>query len=133
MRSNRLGCLTSTGILAALITAFVIAGYAYARGGLMYSPGSLSTHGDRTLGGVTSHTQTNGDCEACHTAPWDSATMADRCAACHTDIAQQMRDVATLHGTLLHKDPNLGCRHCHPEHRGADAQLTVMEDAIFSA
>jgi hypothetical protein len=131
MRSNRLGCLTSTGLLAALITALVIAGYAYARGGWMYSPGALSRRGYRMLGGVTSHAGTGGDCKACHTAPWEPETMADRCAVCHTDIAEQMRDVATMHGTLLHDNPNLGCRHCHPEHRGADARLTVMEDASF--
>jgi hypothetical protein len=97
----------------------------------MYSPGPLSAQGHRALGGVTSHAQTAGNCKACHTAPWESATMADRCAVCHTDIAEQMRDVATMHGTLLHKDPELGCRHCHPEHRGPDAQLTSMEDASF--
>jgi hypothetical protein len=97
----------------------------------MYSPGPLSTHGDRTLGGVTSHAEIGGDCKACHTAPWESATMADRCTGCHTGIAEQMRDVATMHGTLMHNDPNLGCWHCHPEHRGADAQLTVKEDASF--
>jgi hypothetical protein len=57
--------------------------------------------------------------------------MADRCAICHTDIAEQMRDVATMHGTLMHDNSNLSCRHCHPEHRGADAQLTAMEDASF--
>jgi hypothetical protein len=131
MRSNRFGCLTGTGILAALITALAIAGYAFARGGSMYSPGPLSTHGDRTLGGVTSHAETGGDCNACHTAPWESATMADHCTVCHTGIAEEMRDVATMHGTLIHKDPNLGCWHCHPEHRGPDAQLTVMEDASF--
>jgi hypothetical protein len=131
MKSNRLGCLTSTGILAALVTAVVIAGYAYARGASMYNPGPLSRHGDRRLGGVTSHAEIGGDCKACHTEPWESATMADRCAVCHTDIAEQMRDVATMHGTLLHDSPNLGCQHCHPEHRGADAQLTVMEDASF--
>jgi cytochrome c3-like protein len=131
MRSNRFGCLTSTGILAALITALAIAGYAYARGGSMYSPGPLSAQGGRTLGGVTSHAGTGSDCKACHTAPWESAKMADRCVACHTDIAKQMREVATVHGTLMHKDPNLGCRHCHPEHRGTDAALTAMEDASF--
>ena len=54
--------------------------------------------------------------------------MADRCTSCHTDIAGQMRDVATLHGTFFHNDPRLGCRHCHPEHRGVDAPLTLMED-----
>src|SRR6185295_3679312 len=105
MRSNRFGCLTSTGILAALITALAIAGYAYARGGSMYSPGPLNTQGDRALGGVTSHSGTGGDCKACHTAPWEPATMADRCVVCHTDIADQMRDVATVLGTLMHNDP----------------------------
>lgn len=131
MQNNRLGCLSGTGILAALISALVIAGYAYARGGLIYNPGPLSTHGDETLGGVTSHAEISGDCEACHTAPWESAVMADRCAICHTNIAEQMRDVASMHGTLVHDNPDLGCRHCHPEHRGADAKLTVMEDASF--
>jgi hypothetical protein len=131
MRSNRLGCLSGTGILAALVTALVIAGYAYARGGLMYNPGALSTQGVRTLGGVTSHAATDGECKACHVAPWESATMADRCTVCHTEIAGQMRDIATVHGTLFHNDPGLGCRHCHPEHRGTDAALTVMDGKTF--
>lgn len=131
MQNRRIGCLSPVGIIAALITAFVIAGYAYARGGLMYNPGPLSARGVRTLGGVTSHAQTGGDCQACHVAPWESATMADRCTACHAEIGEQMRNVATVHGSLMHNDPGLGCRHCHPEHRGADAQLTEMNDATF--
>ena len=131
MRNKRLGCLSGTGILAALITALVIAGFAFARGGLMYSPGPLSTQGAKTLGGVTSHAATGKDCKACHVTPWESATMADRCTACHTDIAAQMRAVATMHGTLLHNNPALSCRHCHPEHRGAAAPLTEMKDATF--
>ena len=131
MRNNRPGCLTGTGILAALVTGLVIAGYAYARGGLIYNPGPLSTHGDQILGGVSSHAETGGDCKSCHVAPWESATMADRCIACHVEIGEQMRDVATVHGALFHDNPSLGCRHCHPEHRGVDAPLTVMEDATF--
>jgi hypothetical protein len=120
-----------SGILAAVITALALAGFAYARGGLIYSPGPLSAQGARLLGGVASHAETGEDCSACHTAPWDSATMADRCTSCHTDIAEQMRDVATVHGTVAHNDPGLGCRHCHPEHRGAEAALTVMDSAKF--
>jgi hypothetical protein len=42
-----------------------------------------------------------------------------------------MREVATLHGSLMHDNPDLGCRHCHPEHRGADASLTEMDSAAF--
>jgi hypothetical protein len=128
MRNRRLGCLTGPGILAAFIVALIITGYAYARGGLLYSPGQLSTQGGRTRGGVTSHAETGGACSACHTAPWDSATMADRCTDCHTEIAEDMRNVATLHGALMHNDPAPGCRHCHPEHRGTNAPLTEIED-----
>lgn len=131
MRTNRLGCLTGTGLLAALITALVIAGYAYASGGWMYNPGPLNAQKGEMLGGVASHAELGGNCEACHTAPWESAVMADRCAVCHTDIARQMKDVASMHGTLLHNNPNLGCRHCHPEHRGANAKLTELGDAEF--
>src|SRR5512141_2103857 len=104
MRTNRLGCLSGTGLLAALITALAIAGYAYARGGRMYSPGPLNAQSGQALGGVTSHAETGGRREACHTAPWDSATLEDRCTACHTDIAEQMRNVATMHGTLTHNN-----------------------------
>jgi hypothetical protein len=57
--------------------------------------------------------------------------MADRCAVCHSDIAAQMKEAASMHGTMLHDNPRLGCRHCHPEHRGADASLTEMNDAAF--
>lgn len=128
MRTNRLGCLTGTGIIAALITAFAIAGFAYARGGLMYNPGPLNAQSEEreVLGGVSSHAEIGGDCGACHTAPWEPAKMEDRCVDCHGGIAVQMQDVASMHGTMLHKNPDLQCRHCHPEHRGAEAKLTEL-------
>ena len=37
----------------------------------MYNPGPLSTHGDEMLGGVKSHAEIGGKCDACHTAPWE--------------------------------------------------------------
>jgi hypothetical protein len=118
-------------MIAMFVAVLFLAGYAFARGGVMFSPGPLNSQPGEMLGGVTSHAETGGDCEACHVAPWESETMADRCTACHTTIAEQMRDVATMHGTLMHDNPNLGCRHCHPEHRGAEAALTRMDDAAF--
>ena len=132
MRNNsRLGCLTGTGILAALITALVIAGYAYARGGLLYNPGPLNAQGDTILGGVRSHAEIAGDCKACHVAPWGAAKMADRCAVCHTIISEQMKNIASMHGKMEHDNPDLTCRHCHPEHRGPDASLTEMDSGLF--
>jgi len=129
--TSRLGCLSGTGIIAAVITALVIAGYVYARGGLLYNPGPLNAQSGEMLGGVTSHAEIGGDCKACHTAPWESARMEDRCVDCHGGIAVQMQDVATMHGSLLTDQPDLRCRFCHPEHRGATASLTELGDQSF--
>src|SRR5687767_11026414 len=131
MRNNRLGCLSGTGIIAAIITVLVIAGYAYERRGLLFNPGPLNAQGDRTLGGVSSHAEIGQQCEACHTAPWEAATMADRCIVCHTNISEELRNVTTLHGTLLQNNQSLTCRDCHGEHRRPNASLTVMENATF--
>ncbi|MCC6298192.1 MAG: hypothetical protein IT314_02760 [Anaerolineales bacterium] len=131
MRNKRLGCLSGSGIITAIVTILVIAGYVYARGGLLYNPGPLNAQRGEALGGVTSHAETGGNCEACHTAPWERATMADRCMDCHSGIAAQMQDTASLHGKALRNSPDLACRSCHPEHRGADAPLTEMDEASF--
>ena len=129
--SNRLGCLSGTGLMAAIVTSLLIVGYVYAKGGLLYNPGPLNTQRGDALGGVSSHADIGGDCNACHAAPWESATMADRCVACHTEIGAQMMAVATVHGSMMHDNPELTCRHCHTEHRGADSMLTEMNDAEF--
>jgi hypothetical protein len=133
MQKNRLGCLTGTGIIAALITILVIAGIGFAQGATMFSPGALSAkQSGAVLGNVHSHAETRGNCGACHTAPWDSAVMADRCTTCHADIATQMRQVATLHGQLGGKGSAiLACYDCHPDHRGATAALIDMSGKQF--
>jgi hypothetical protein len=128
---QRLGCLSGTGLVATLITALLIAGYVYARGGLLFNPGPLNSQSGRILGGVTSHAEIGGNCESCHTAPWESETMADRCLVCHTDIGTELRSVESLHGAILFNSPELSCRHCHSEHRGPEAPLTVIEGSEF--
>jgi len=129
--TKRLGCLSGTGIIAAIITTIVIVGYVYAKGGLLYNPGSLNAQSGEMLGGVASHAEIGGKCSACHTAPWESARMEDRCVDCHGNIAVQMQDVATMHGSMLTGQPDLRCRFCHPEHRGPDAKLTELGDRSF--
>jgi hypothetical protein len=131
MRNNRLGCFTSYGILSTLVTVFAITGIAFTRGGLMYNPGPLNAQSGRMLGGVTSHAETGGECEVCHSAPWSSVTMADLCVDCHGDIALQMQDMVALHGAMYQKEPGLECRDCHPEHRGANAPLTALHGREF--
>ncbi len=130
--NNRLGCLTGAGIFAMLITALAIAGVAFAQGNMMFSAGPLNSQSKGHLvGNVASHADISAQCEYCHTAPWDSITMADRCMACHTDIAAQLPDVTKLHGVMLQFNKSLTCRNCHPEHRGAAASLTMMDSSLF--
>jgi len=131
MRNKPLGCLTGTGIIATLITALAIVGAVFAQGGTLFSAGALNAQSGAMLGNVHSHAETGNNCDACHTAPWDSATMADRCETCHGDIVLQMQNVASLHGTLTKNDPKLGCRSCHPEHRGPTASLVELSGARF--
>lgn len=131
MRSNRLGCLSGMGMIIILVTLLAIGGVTYAEGGRLYSSGLLNAQAGEMLGGVRSHAETGGQCEACHTAPWSSVSMAKRCIDCHGEIALQMQDMVALHGVMYQSNPKLECRDCHPEHRGADAPLTVMEGAEF--
>ncbi len=125
MQNNRLGCLSFSSLITALVVLVVIAGTALARGNGMFSPGALNAVQGSSLGGVTSHAATGGDCGACHVAPWSEQGMADRCEDCHTGIVSDMSKVARAHGEMLHNDSNLDCAHCHPEHRGSSAPLTL--------
>ena len=128
--NNRLGCLTGTGLFAALITLFVLVGVAFASGSQMFSSGTLNAQPGESMGGVSSHADIK-ECKVCHSAPWERATMADRCLECHTNIATQMLDVAQLHGSIVQKAPSIACRDCHRDHRGATASLTELGNFDF--
>ena len=128
--TNRLGCLTGTGFVAALITLFVLVGVAFASGSQMFSAGELNAQPGETMGGVTSHADIK-ECKTCHSAPWERATMADRCLECHTEITSQMLNAAELHGSIVQKSPSIACRDCHQDHRGANAELTNLGENVF--
>jgi hypothetical protein len=128
--NNRLGCLTATGIITALITLFAIVGVAFTSGSQMFSAGDLNAQAGDSIGGVTAHAQI-AECSACHAAPWEAGIMADRCMTCHQDISVEMFDSKSLHGIIAQKDPALACRECHPEHRGAAAALTELNEMRF--
>lgn len=129
--TSRLGCLSGTGILAAFITIAAIAAYAYSTGGLLYNPGPLNAQAGAALGGVSSHAEIGGNCQACHVAPWENAHMADRCIVCHESVRTQVQDSATMHGRMLQNNPQLTCHQCHPEHRGPSAPLTILTGSEF--
>ncbi|HSN73675.1 MAG TPA: cytochrome c3 family protein, partial [Anaerolineae bacterium] len=132
MKSRRLGCLTATGLLAAALTLLLVLGVFLLRGGRMFSPGPLHAQASGVeVGGVLSHADTGGDCAACHTAPWNPANMAERCLDCHTAIAADLADPASLHGALQVQGASMDCRQCHTEHQGAAAHLTPADMDTF--
>lgn len=108
--------LTPLGMILAITTLLVVAGLLYTDGHRVFSPGELST-ANKTgaiYGGVSSHAALVTDCAACHAAPWERTTMAQRCLDCHTEHAAQFTNPAKLHSTPQFQN----CRDCHVEHRG---------------
>ena len=132
MTRRRLGCLSGSGLIAVALTLLLSLGVVLARGGVWFSPGELNAQaGETQLGGVASHAATGGQCAACHTAPWDGTTMAERCLVCHSEIAVELGDPTSLHGGLKNQQAAMDCRLCHTEHRGATVSLTSMDPATF--
>ncbi|OIO83874.1 MAG: hypothetical protein AUK01_11345 [Anaerolineae bacterium CG2_30_57_67] len=91
--------MTPLAIIATVVTLLIIAGTAFASSSGFFNVGSLNAQtGETVLGGVYSHAEIGNDCAKCHPASWNSDTMGDRCAACHTEIATQLA-VIQLHCT----------------------------------
>jgi hypothetical protein len=99
------------------------------RGGVLFSPGDLSaqSNGVTTLGNVSSHAALKGDCAACHTSPWETETMQDRCLSCHINVKDEFLETESLHNVLLTQNAYLTCKDCHPDHRGENASLTLLD------
>ena len=130
--NERLGFWSPLGLLVAGLGLVVLVAWTVVKGPVLFSPGPLNAvASSQSLGGVSTHAQLAGDCGACHTAPWSSQTMADRCLDCHQEVAGEMSDHSGLHGGLLGGSSSPGCLGCHTEHKGADASLTVLDPASF--
>lgn len=125
MKRRSLGCLTTGGMIA-LVVSLVFVGVSYAiTGGKMFSPGELNAAATtETLGGIASHADLQNECAACHPAFWDAVTMTDLCLDCHIDIQESISDPTSLHGAVVEKFSAINCRDCHTEHHGPDGEIT---------
>lgn len=129
---KRLGCLSTSGLISALVTWFLVVIVAAYGGGKLFSPGRLNAQeGKALLGGVYSHADLGGRCAACHAAPWSPERMADRCVTCHQAIGDQLRDPDSLHGALTRDQDPVTCHACHTEHQGPEGVLTRVDPAQF--
>jgi hypothetical protein len=129
MRTNRLGCLSVSGLLASLLTLLAIFAISAARGGALFSPGELNAQpGTNSRGGVRSHAELQGRCSACHPAFWEPERLAGHCLECHTEILGDGQD---FHWVMLAQSQRSSCTPCHTDHLGPQASLTRMELANF--
>ncbi len=129
---KQLSCLSTSGFVSIAVALLVVVILGLARGGVIFSPGPLNAQaGPEALGGVSTHAETGGHCSACHVAPWSQETMSVRCLGCHTNVAQEIQDPTSLHGTIDAGGKGAPCYNCHPEHRGAAASLTVLNGTGF--
>ncbi len=126
MKKKRFGFLTSSGTLTAIMTIVIVVIVGFRFGGILFNPGPLNAISGPRLGGVTSHAELANQCDRCHTPFWGTTRMEDRCVVCHTEITAQWNDPSRLHGNLRLNNPNMTCRNCHPDHRGANASLTDL-------
>lgn len=131
MNNSRLGCLTPAGLLAAGLTILIVVAISIFRGGVLFSPGALNVQAGSPLGGYLSHAEFENECRLCHAPFWDTAGMSGRCETCHTGVAGQRSDPATLHGALFQQSPQSACQDCHPDHRGPSASLTELSNGGF--
>lgn len=128
---KRFGFITNSGILSALLTLIILAGYILTRGNGLFSPGGLNNKTGEPLGGYYSHAEIGNKCSMCHPAPWNPVHMDDLCRQCHVDITFQLQASSSLHGILFENNLSLACRKCHPEHRGPTSPLTMLNGINF--
>ena len=125
-RPSRLGCLSSSAMIAAAVVAILVAGIYFLAGAGLFSPGPLSAQAaSQPAVGVSSHAEIT-DCAQCHPAPWSGQVMSDRCLACHIDVQQ---DPKNFHNLLFTQDQLKTCNGCHTEHHGVNASLTLATAA----
>ena len=131
MDNSRLGCLTRSGIIFAVLTIITLAAVMIFNGNVLFNPGPLNAQAGNPLGGATSHAEIGGHCNACHAPFWSGPGMANLCMNCHADIVTQQLDPQSLHGSLLQGGISGSCWSCHPDHRGTNASLTLVNAINF--
>ena len=129
--SRRPGFFSPIGIAVAVVLVVVAVAVTLIVSPFLFSPGSLNSQAKAApLGGITNHAQLGNHCGACHTTPWSSQTIADKCVGCHADVGSQISGKTGLHGTLaaMRSAP---CGGCHPDHNGPNGVLTSLNEASF--
>ena len=128
METSRFGCLSISGVLAALLVIVVVAGVTIFQGGVLFNPGALNAQsGSQALDGVRTHAEIP-RCAACHASFWSNQLMDERCLACHQDLLAAPQG---FHSVMVAQGAMTTCRDCHTDHNGPTAAMTTLKLASF--
>ncbi len=75
---------------------------------------------------IAGHAKLEGECTNCHVR-FDRAGQDRLCLDCHKDVAADVRRKAGYHGRMKTQP----CRTCHTEHKGRDANIAPLDEALF--
>ena len=128
METPRIGCLSVSGILAALMVILVVVLVSIFQGGVLFNPGALNAQsGTKVMGGVFSHADIP-RCAICHVPFWSDQHMDERCLDCHTDL---LSDPQGFHRIMIAQGAGSTCRDCHTDHNGPLASMTLLDLTSF--
>ena len=85
----------------------------------LVSPGAL----------FEAHARKATECADCHKR-FDREAQRDRCFVCHEEVARDVGSGRGFHGRIG-DGSSLSCRTCHPDHRGADADILGLVPESF--
>jgi len=78
---------------------------------------------------IADHADVEGECRQCH-SPFDRAAESGLCIACHEEVSLDIEAGSGFHG----RSPavgSTGCRSCHSDHRGREADITGLDPETF--
>jgi hypothetical protein len=111
--------------MRAIIRAFLFAGVVFA----FPVPTHADSVNDLLLPGpvIQGHFKYESDCAGCH-KQFDKSAQSQLCKDCHKEIAKDITGKRGYHGLMKEEK---GCKECHTEHRGRDANIAKLNKIGF--
>ena len=78
---------------------------------------------------IAGHADLQKDCSNCHTS-FSKGAQVSLCLDCHKKVNADIRGKRGLHG----RSPEVAasnCSHCHTDHVGRDANIVLLDEAVF--
>ena len=125
--ANRPRLISTLSITVAVILLTILGLAVLVRGGDAFSPGPVTAKQKPgvELNGFRAHADFETQCHWCHQPL--RGDLAMQCLACHTQVADQLKNQTGAHGRLI--EP-MACAVCHAEHKGReyDPIQTALEN-----